>query len=58
MMRDTEMPNGIGALGYGEGDISGLAEGAFAQQRLLSNSPVTVGRTDLEDLYRAAGRYW
>ena len=58
MMRDTAMPNGIEELGYGEGDIEGLAEGAFAQQRLLSNSPVAVGMTELAGLYRGAGRYW
>ncbi len=58
MMGDTAMPNGIGALGYGEGDIPGLAEGAWAQQRLLSNSPVAVDEKDLQVLYRAAARYW
>ena len=58
MMRDTAMPNGIGELGYGEEDIAGLAKGAFAQQRLLSNSPVAVGMDDLAGLYRGAGRYW
>ena len=58
VMRDTAMPNGIGELGYGETDIEGLAEGAFAQQRLLSNSPVVVGMEELEGLYRGAGKYW
>ncbi len=58
MMRATEMPNGIGALGYGEADIPGLAEGAFAQQRLLANSPVPVDQEDLQALYRGAARYW
>jgi len=58
MMRATEMPNGIGALGYGEADMPGLAEGAFAQQRLLANSPVPVDQEDLQALYRGAARYW
>lgn len=58
MMRATEMPNGIGALGYGEADIPGLAEGAFAQQRLLANSPVLVDQEDLQALYRGAAQYW
>ncbi|MCF6286346.1 MAG: iron-containing alcohol dehydrogenase, partial [Candidatus Hydrogenedentes bacterium] len=58
MMRDAEMPNGIGALGYGEGDIASLAEGAFAQQRLLTNSPIAVNEEDLQGLYRSAATYW
>jgi len=58
MMRDAEMPSGIGALGYGEDDIAGLAEGAWAQQRLLANSPVAVDEERLRGLYRGAGRYW
>jgi len=58
MMRDTGMPNGIGALGYGEDDIAGLAGGAWAQQRLLANSPVEVSPDVLAGLYRGAARYW
>jgi alcohol dehydrogenase class IV len=58
MMRDTGMPNGIGALGYGEDDIAGLTEGALAQRRLLANSPVEVDGGVLADLYRAACSYW
>jgi alcohol dehydrogenase class IV len=58
MMRDTHMPNGIGALGYGDGDLAALAQGAFAQQRLLANSPVAVNEEDLLALYRGAASYW
>ena len=58
MMRDTHMPNGISALGYGEADIGALAEGAYAQQRLLANSPLTVNEDDLKALYPGAGSYW
>jgi alcohol dehydrogenase class IV len=58
MMRDTEMPNGIGALGYGDADVAALAEGAYAQQRLLANSPVPVSEDDLQRLYRGAASYW
>ncbi len=58
MMRDTDMPNGIGALGYGDGDVAALAQGAFAQQRLLANSPVAVSEEDLQALYRSASSYW
>ena len=58
MMRATGMPNGIGALGYGDADIAPLAEGAFAQQRLLANSPLPVDEMDLQRLYRGAESYW
>jgi len=58
MMKATGMPNGISGIGYGEDDVAALAEGAYAQQRLLKNSPVEVGRDDLEALYRASMRYW
>ncbi|MCK5364555.1 MAG: iron-containing alcohol dehydrogenase [Gammaproteobacteria bacterium] len=58
MMRDTDMPNGLAALGYGDGDVAALAQGAYAQQRLLANSPVAVNEEDLQALYRSASSYW
>ena len=58
MMRDTDMPNGITALGYGDADIAALAQGAHAQQRLLANSPLPVNDDDLQTLYRGAASYW
>ncbi len=58
MMRDTEMPNGLKDLGYGEADIPGLSDGAWAQQRLLANSPVEVSPEILAGLYRSAHSYW
>ncbi len=58
MMRDTNMPNGISALGYDDSDIAPLAEGAYAQQRILANSPVPVDEDDLQALYRGATHYW
>ena len=58
MMKQTGIPNGIGGVGYDDGDIGALCDGAFAQQRLLTNSPRPVGRDDLADLYRGAMQYW
>jgi hydroxyacid-oxoacid transhydrogenase len=58
MMRDTDMPNGISALGYGDAYIAALAQGAYAQQRLLANSPLPVDENDLQTLYRGAASYW
>jgi hydroxyacid-oxoacid transhydrogenase len=58
LMRDTGIPNGVSGVGYGEGDVDALSEGAFAQQRLLTNSPRDVSRDDLGRLFRSAMRYW
>jgi alcohol dehydrogenase class IV len=58
LMRSTGMPNGISGVGYGEGDIDALVEGAYAQQRILTNAPCEVTRDDLARLYREALRYW
>jgi alcohol dehydrogenase class IV len=58
LMRETGLPNGIAALGYGEADVPALAEGAFAQQRPLVMAPRRVSKQDLEGIYRDALRYW
>jgi len=58
LMRETGLPSGIAALGYGEADVPALAEGAFAQQRPLVMAPRSVSTKDLEGLYRDALRYW
>jgi alcohol dehydrogenase class IV len=54
LMRATAMPADLAALGYGERDVEGLVEGAFAQQRLLANAPRAVGREDLAALFSDA----
>ena len=58
LMRDTAIPNGISGVGYAEDDVGALCEGAFAQQRLLTNSPREVSRDDLGHLFQGAMRYW
>lgn len=58
LMRATGIPNGVGGVGYGDGDVDALSAGALAQQRLLTNSPRAVGKSDLEALYRGAMKYW
>jgi len=58
MMQATDIPNGIGGVGYGEADVPGLTQGAWAQQRLLTNAPREVSPGDLSQLYRDAMRYW
>jgi len=58
LMRQTGLPSGIAALGYGEADVPALAEGAFAQQRPLIMAPRAVSKQDLEGIYRNGMRYW
>ncbi len=58
MMKATDMPNGIGGVGYEERDIPHLVEGAYAQKRLLQQSPRSIGQDDLAVIYEDAVRYW
>jgi hydroxyacid-oxoacid transhydrogenase len=58
LMKQTGIPNGIAGVGYHDGDIGALCEGAFAQQRLLTNSPRPVDKNDLAGLFRGAMNYW
>ncbi len=51
-MRDIGMPNGIGAIGYGEADVDALVEGALRQQRLLATAPKAVDGEDLAGIFR------
>jgi alcohol dehydrogenase class IV len=47
LMRDIGIPNGIGGVGYGEGDIPSLVEGTMRQQRLLAVAPRPVTEDDV-----------
>ena len=58
IMRAVGMPNGLGGVGYTEGDLAPLSEGAYPQQRLLQNAPREMSRPVLTELFRQALRYW
>ncbi len=58
LMKSTRVPNGIGGVGYGTADAPALAKGAWAQQRLLVNSPREITEDTLADLYVGALSYW
>jgi alcohol dehydrogenase class IV len=57
-MQRTGIPNGVGGVGYNASDTKVLAEGAWAQQRLIRNAPKAVTESDLERLFGDAMRYW
>jgi hydroxyacid-oxoacid transhydrogenase len=46
LMRDIGIPNGIGGVGYHEGDVPDLVEGTMKQQRLLDTAPRPVNADD------------
>jgi alcohol dehydrogenase class IV len=58
LMRDIDIPGGIGAVGYDEGDIGDLVEGTLKQQRLLATAPKEVTGEDLEGIYRRSISLW
>jgi alcohol dehydrogenase class IV len=58
LMRDTGIPNGLSAVGYGERDIAALVEGTLKQPRLLARAPRPVGAIDLEWILRDSMQYW
>jgi hydroxyacid-oxoacid transhydrogenase len=58
LMRDIGMPNGLGAVGYDEGDVHDLVDGALKQQRLLATSPRAVGADDLAGIITRSLQLW
>jgi hydroxyacid-oxoacid transhydrogenase len=58
LMRDIDIPGGIGAVGYGEGDIPDLVEGTMKQQRLLATAPRDVTEDDIAGIFRRSISLW
>ena len=58
LMRDIGIPNGIGGVGYGEGDVEALVSGTLQQQRLLATAPRPVTDDDLVGIYRGSVENW
>ncbi|ROR89599.1 hydroxyacid-oxoacid transhydrogenase [Nocardioides aurantiacus] len=58
LMRDITIPNGLAAVGYGEGDVDALVEGTLKQQRLLATSPREVTEDDAADILRGSLENW
>lgn len=52
LMRDVGVPTGLRELGYDEGDVYALVDGALKQQRLLVVSPREAGAEDLARILR------
>jgi alcohol dehydrogenase class IV len=58
LMRDIDIPGGIGAVGYDEGDIPDLVDGTMKQQRLLATAPKNVTEDDIAGIYRRSISLW
>jgi len=58
LMRDIGAPSGLRALGYDDGDVDALVQGALAQQRLLAVAPCPVEPHDLAAILRASMVNW
>jgi alcohol dehydrogenase class IV len=58
LMRDIDIPNGIGAVGYSEADVDDLVEGTLKQQRLLATCPREVTAEDVAGIFRASLELW
>ncbi|WP_375002199.1 hydroxyacid-oxoacid transhydrogenase [Aeromicrobium sp. CTD01-1L150] len=58
IMRDVAIPSGLGAVGFGEGDVDALTEGALKQERLLATAPRTVTPEALSGILRRSLELW
>jgi alcohol dehydrogenase class IV len=58
LMRDIDIPSGIGAVGYTESDINVLVEGAMKQERLLATAPKPVTDEDVAGIFRRSMNLW
>jgi hydroxyacid-oxoacid transhydrogenase len=58
LMRDIGIPDGVGAVGFGEHDIDDLVDGALKQQRLLATAPRPVEGEDLAGIFRHSMSLW
>lgn len=58
IMQKTGMPNGLSAVGFGEGDIEKLVEGTLPQHRVTKLSPRPASADDLRSLFADSMRCW
>ena len=58
LMRDTDIPNGIGAVGYTESDVPDLVPGTMKQQRLLATCPRPVDEDDIARIFTRSIENW
>jgi hydroxyacid-oxoacid transhydrogenase len=58
LMRKTNMPNGLGAVGYSAQDVDELVAGTLPQHRVTKLSPRPAEAADLRQLFLDSLAYW
>jgi alcohol dehydrogenase class IV len=58
LMRDIDIPSGIAAVGFDEGDIPDLVDGTMKQQRLLATCPREVTEDDIAGIFTRSMQLW
>ncbi len=58
LMRDTDIPNGLAAVGYGDSDVGALVEGTMKQQRLLTIAPIDLDEAVVRDVLTESLTLW
>ncbi len=58
LVRDTGMPNGLAAVGFGPADIDDLVQGTMPQHRVTKLSPRPASADDLREIFLDAMCYW
>ncbi|KHL16330.1 alcohol dehydrogenase class IV [Mumia flava] len=58
LMRDIGIPNGIGAVGFGPGDVDAIVSGTMKQQRLLATAPKPVSEQDVAGIVERSITLW
>jgi hydroxyacid-oxoacid transhydrogenase len=58
LMRQTGMPNGLSAVGYGPDDVDKMVAGTLPQHRVTKLSPRPADAADLKRLFLDAMAYW
>ena len=58
IMRQTGMPNGLSAVGFGPEDVDRLVEGTLPQHRVTKLSPRPASAGDLKQLFLDSMAVW
>jgi hydroxyacid-oxoacid transhydrogenase len=58
LMRQTGMPNGLKAVGYGPDDVDALVAGTIVQHRVTKLAPRPAGEAELKQLFLDSMTLW
>ena len=58
MMRDTGMPNGLAAVGFGPDDVDALVAGTLPQHRVTKLAPRPANEAELQHLFLDSMTCW